>query len=364
MQSFPITVRRSIELLGLVLLGAVVVVGQQIIMPLLMAFFTSVVLLPIYRFLVRKKFPSTLAIFLALLLMLIVTGGIMYFIMMQIKPVIEDFATIQQNILNHIGDFSKWFSEKTHISTEQQSKFVSEQSVKMLNSTGQFLGGAAGSVGSVLIFFALLPIYTFLMLFYKDILVQFIYLWFPAEQHIKVKGALRETETIIKSYIVGLLIQITYITILLGGGLLLLGIPHALLIGVIFAILNLIPYIGALFGNIIGVLLTLSASPEIGDVVTVLVTIGIVQFLDNNILMPRIVGGKVRINALASLAGVFVGGALAGIPGMFLSLPLLAVAKVIFDRTQAFKQWGVLFGDKLPEKKPLIKRKEKLPVKK
>jgi len=365
MQPFPITVRRSIELLGLVLLGAVVVVGQQIIMPLLMAFFMSIVLLPVYRFLVRKKFPGTLAIFLALLLMIIVTAGIMYFIMTQIKPVIEDFATIKQNILTHISVFSKWFSDKTHISTEQQAKFVTDQSQKLLDSAGQFLGGAAGSVGSVLIFFALLPIYTFLMLFYKDILVQFVYLWFPAAQHNKVKGALHETETIIKSYIVGLLIQITYITVLLGGGLLLLGIPHALLIGVIFAILNLIPYIGALFGNIIGVLLTLSASPELGDVITVVVTIAIVQFFDNNILMPRIVGGKVRVNALASLAGVFVGGALAGISGMFLSMPLLAVAKVIFDRSEAFKQWGVLFGDKLPEKKPLmIKRKQKLPEKK
>ncbi len=95
-----------------------------------------------------------------------------------------------------------------------------------------------------------------------------------------------------------------------------------------------------------------------------LVTIAIVQFLDNNILMPRIVGGKVRVNALASLAGVFVGGALAGISGMFLSLPILAITKVIFDRTEQFKQWGVLFGDKLPQKRMLLKRKPKAPAKK
>jgi len=328
-------------------------------MPLLMAFFMSIVLLPVYRFLVRKKFPKSLAIFLALLLMIIVTSGIIFFIMTQIKPVINDFPTIKQNILSHINAFSKWFSEKTNISTEQQSKFVTEQSQKLLDSTGKFLGGAAGSVGSVLIFFGLLPIYIFLMLLYKDILVKFIYLWFPPDQHPKVREALSESESIIKSYIVGLFIQITYITVLLGGGLLIMGIPHALLIGVIFAILNLIPYIGALFGNIIGVLLTLSSSPELSDVITVLITIAIVQFLDNNILMPRIVGGKVRVNALASLTGVFAGSALAGIPGMFLSLPLLAVSKVVFDRTEHFKQWGVLFGDKLPEKKPLIKRKPK-----
>jgi predicted PurR-regulated permease PerM len=179
---------------------------------------------------------------------------------------------------------------------------------------------------------------------------------------------IHETESIIKSYIGGLLIQMTYITVLLGGSLLIFGIKHALLIGIIFAILNLIPYIGALFGNIIGVLLTLSSSEELTPVITVLVTIAIVQFLDNNILMPRIVGGKVRINALSSLAGVFVGGALAGIPGMFLSLPLIAVFKIIFDRTEQFKQWGVLFGDELPKeklaKKLFVKKKTKAVEKK
>lgn len=359
MQPLPVTVRRSIELLGIFLLGAIVVVGHQIIMPLLMAFFMSIVLLPAYRFLVSKKLPKTLAIFLSLLLMFIVTVLIIYFIMTQIKPVVENISTIKENIVNHINSFSQWFSDKTNISTAEQSKFVATQSQTLLDSAGQYLGGAAGSVGSVLVFFALLPIYIFLMLLYKDILVQFVYLWFPPDQHGKVRDAISETETIIKSYIGGLLIQITYITILLGGGLLILGIPHALLIGVIFAILNLIPYIGALFGNIIGVLLTLSASPQSGDVLTVLITIALVQFLDNNILMPRIVGGKVRVNALASIAGVFVGGALAGVPGMFLSLPMLAVAKVICERTEKFKQWAVLFGDKIPSKKSFVRRRQK-----
>ena len=67
--------------------------------------------------------------------------------------------------------------------------------------------------------------------------------------------------------------------------------------------------------------------------------------------MPGIVGSKIKINALASLAGVFAGGALAGIPGMFLSLPVIAILKVIFDQTEQFKQWGILFGDERPNKK-------------
>ena len=183
--------------------------------------------------------------------------------------------------------------------------------------------------------------------------MKFIYYWFPEKDYDRVSEGIKETESIVKSYLFGLLIQITYITFLLGGVLLLFGIKHALLIGVIFAILNLIPYIGALFGNIIGVLLTLTSSQDLTPVVTVLLAIAVVQFLDNNILMPKIVGSKVKINALASIVGVVIGGNLAGIPGMFLSLPTIAILKIICDRTDNLKQWGVLLGDSVPKKNPM-----------
>ncbi|MEO6456280.1 MAG: AI-2E family transporter [Ginsengibacter sp.] len=351
MNQLPLTVRRSIELVGIVVLAIVIIEQQQIIMPMLMAFIASIVLLPVYRFLRRKKMPEIVAIFLSILLMLIVIALIIIFITSQIKPMVNNFGQIKQNITNHINELSTWVSYKTSISTTEQAAFIDNQTKKFVDSAGNFIGGAAGSLGSVLIFFGLLPIYTFLILFYRDILKKFVFYWFKFEDHSKVKHVIQQTEVILKSYIGGLLIQISYITILLGGSLILFGIKHALLIGIIFAILNLIPYIGALFGNLIGVLLTLSSSPDIGPVITVLVAIAIVQFLDNNILMPGIVGSKIKINALASLAGVFLGGALAGIPGMFLSLPVIAILKIIFDHTEHFKQWGILFGDERPHKK-------------
>ena len=142
-------------------------------------------------------------------------------------------------------------------------------------------------------------------------------------------------------------------TVLLGGILLIIGIKHAMLIAIIFAILNLIPYIGALIGNLIGVLLTLTSSPELWHVFAVLIAITAVQLLDNNILMPRIVGSKIKINALVSIIGVIIGGTLAGVSGMFLSLPLIAILKIIFDHTSEFRHWGLLLGDERPGLSPM-----------
>ena len=69
--------------------------------------------------------------------------------------------------------------------------------------------------------------------------------------------------------------------------------------------------------------------------------------------MPRIVGSKVKINALATIVGVIVAGALAGVSGMFLSLPVIAVLKIIFDRTDNLKKWGVILGDERPPRSPM-----------
>ena len=345
MKELPLTVRRSIELIGICLLGALISIGNDIIMPVLMAFFLSIVLLPIYRFLRASKFPEVLSILLPILLGAFFIGAVVWFFSVQISILANDFPQIQKNINYHLNNLSDWINYKTDFSTQEQIKFLNEQSNKLLINAGNIIGGAAGSITSAFIFIGLVPIYIYLFLSYKNLLLRFVFVWFEPDQHKKVKEVMKEIEVIIKSYLIGLLIQIAYITVLLGGILLLLGIKHALLIGVIFALLNLIPYVGALIGNLLGVMLTLTSSQELLPIFTVLGVIGIVQFVDNNILMPRIVGSKVRINAFAAILGVFICGSLAGISGMFLALPMVAVLKIIFDRSKTFKPWGILLGD-------------------
>ncbi|GGI28409.1 AI-2E family transporter [Pedobacter mendelii] len=351
--NLPLTAKRSIELLGLICLVAVMVIARDIIMPILMAFFISIMLLPLYRFLKKKKVPESLAIVLPILVVALFVGLVVWFFSHQIGLLVNDFPRIKSNVTQHINSLSDWISRITHYDDRQQRAFIKDKSDDLMNMGTSMAGGAAVTLSGIFVFIGLLPIYIYLMLFYKDILLKFIFMWFKTDDHPKVKEAIYETESIIKSYLIGLLIQITYMTILLGGILMLIGIKHALLIGVIFAILNLIPYVGALMGNLIGVLLTLTSSQELWPVITVLGVIAFVQFLDNNILMPRIVGSKVKINALFAILGVFIGGSIAGVSGMFLALPIVAVLKVIFDRTEMFKQWGVLLGDEKPARSPM-----------
>jgi predicted PurR-regulated permease PerM len=353
MKELPLTVKRSIELMGICLLGMILSYGQNIIMPVILAFFLSIVLLPVYRFLRSKGAPEFLAILLPILLGALMIALVLWFFTGQFNSLVAEFPEIRKNISKHLEDLSGLINQKTNFSTPEQLKFINNQSDKVLANAGNIISGAANSITSILIYIGLVPIYIYLLLSYKSHLIRFVFIWFEKSEHKNVEEVMKETEHIIKGYLIGLIIQISYIIILLGGVLFLFGIKHALLIGVIFAILNLIPYIGALIGNIIGVLLTLTNSQEILPVFIVLGVIAIVQFLDNNILMPRIVGSKVKINAFAAIMGVFVSGTLAGFTGMFLALPMIAILKVIFDRSEMFKPWGLLLGDEVIEKKPI-----------
>ena len=83
--------------------------------------------------------------------------------------------------------------------------------------------------------------------------------------------------------------------------------------------------------------------------------------------MPRIVGSRVKINALIAILGSVAGGILIGIPGVFFALPTVAILKIIFDTTEELKPWGILLGDDSelpPVKKMVHKINKKILVKK
>ncbi len=352
-KEMPVTVKRAIELIGLFILGTIIVDGNTIIMPLLMAFFFSLMLLPVFRFFKKLGLPEAIAVLLPILMLTVVLALIIWLFSSQVGTLVADFSQIQRTVTRHLDNLSIWISNSFGYSPAEQLKFINTQSKKLFSSLGGVLSGAAGSLSGIFIFVGLLPIYIYLILLYRNLFLKFVLMWFKKEEYQNVEEAVRQTEKMVKSYLVGLLIQITYIIILLGGTLWLFGIQNALLIGIIFAFLNLIPYLGALIGNILGVLLTLASSESIADVLIVLAAITFVQLIDNNILMPRVVGSQIKINPLASIVGIIIAGTMAGISGMFLAMPVLSILKIVFDHTDHYKQWGVLLGDERPLKSRL-----------
>ena len=138
------------------------------------------------------------------------------------------------------------------------------------------------------------------------------------------------------------------VAILNSTGLLLLGIEYAILIGVLGSVLNIIPYIG----GIIAVLLPMTVAFVTEDnqllPLYILLLYVLTQFIDNNFIVPKIVASRVQINALVSIIVVLLGSALWGVAGMFLSIPLTAIVKIICDHIDPLKPLGYLLGNIVP----------------
>ena len=150
---------------------------------------------------------------------------------------------------------------------------------------------------------------------------------------------------VVASYISGLVTVMIIVSLLNSLGLLIMGVKYAFFFGVFAAILTIIPYIGVLIGSLLPALFTLV---ETGSVVNALVVVGIfafVQFLEGNFITPYITGSKVSINPFAAIVALIIGGEIWGAVGMILSIPLIAILKVLFDAYTPTEPFGFLLAD-------------------
>ena len=343
----PFYAKFSLMLISLVIIFATIYLGQDVLVPLLLALLFAILLEPVAKFLNRRgRLPHVIAALLTIFLFVAFFAGIILFLSWQVSDVVKDFALIKKNLYLHIDNLQNLVYQHFNLNKQEQKKMLddaTEGSTKMVGTT-------LLSVTDALFNAILVPILTFLIILYKNHFIKFLCKLFSDEHKEKLREILSQIKGSIQSYIVGLMIQMVTVSTLTSIGYSIIGVKYAILLGVITGLLNLIPYIGILMAALLSMAATLSGTPDVTIIFGVIAVNIVVQFIDNNILVPLIVSSKVEMNALASIIGIIIGGSLAGFSGMFLAIPLLAICKVIFDRVDALEPWGYLLGDDLPKK--------------
>lgn len=329
------------------LLVLLVYYASHILFPLLLAALFAILLRPVAKFLQLKlRFPFLLSIGVAVLLGVALATGIVVFMSVQLSDFMNDLPTIKKNLLQNVAYVQQWIDHSFGLNEAAQNEYLngavsSSSSVVSLSSFS--------SITNSLLYLILIPIYTFLILNYRTLLLGFLMRLVPKKNIENLKVILVEIKSVVGSYIVGLLIELVIVATLTSFGLWLVGVKYFIFLGIMTAILNLIPYVGIMVAFVISSFIALSGTTEPTIIIGVLGVNVVVQFIDNNILIPKVVGSKVSINALASMVGVIIGGSLAGISGMFLAIPIIAMMKVVLDRVPTLEPYGYLLGDKLPK---------------
>jgi predicted PurR-regulated permease PerM len=343
-KKYPFYFRSTVTLFGIVIFVYVLYILQSILIPLAFSLMIAILLNPFVNKLRQKKIPKVPAILIALLLTILFVAGLMVFISSQIMKFSDNMTILEQKFSELFRHLQFWLQDNYSLSMNKQKQLLSEAGNSLKPLIGQTLGTVIGTVSVII----LLPIYIFLMLFYKTLILNFLYEVFAEKNSVQVGVVLKQTKSAIQSYMIGLLLEAIIVAALNSTALLLLGVQYAILLGVIGAILNVLPYIGGIIAIALPLLIATVTKDGYTTQVGIIIAYLLIQFIDNNFLVPRIVSSKVKINALVSLVIVLLGGAVWGFAGMFLSIPFIAVLKIIFDRVPELKPWGKLLGDEVP----------------
>lgn len=355
----PFYAKAALIFIGIFAFTYTLYIGQRIIVPVVYATILAILLNPLVNYLIRKKVNKVISISIAVIFTIFAVLGILYIISSQISMLSDTYPALKLKFNVSSAQIIQWISQKFNIRITKINEWITLTQTQAISNL--IVGEKLTEAGQMILTGVLLPVYLFMILYYKPLLLEFTRKLFRLEHHAAVAEVLTNSKKIIQSYLVGLFFEMIIIAVLNSTGLLLLGIDYAIILGIIGAMLNIIPYVG----GIIAIALPMSIAFVTKDSVTYPILVFCVyifiQFIDNHYIIPRIVASRVKINALVSIIVVLVGGALWGIPGMFLSIPLLAILKVIFDHIGSLKPWGFLLGNTVPSatKFSFIKQKNK-----
>ncbi|SFV34072.1 AI-2E family transporter [Thermoflavifilum thermophilum] len=338
----PFFVRLAAILLSIVLIGYLVYIGQPLLSPLLFAFLFSMMLLPVNRVLEKMHVPRSLAVLISIVLFIAVLLAVLYFVASQVRVMAGDWPALQQQLNITLQQLQEWLHQHLHMKIQSREDLI--QIATQNISSSAIIGHTVVSVSTTLLFIIFVPIYMFLLLYYRRLLTRFLMQLFKEPHRPRVHATLRQIERVVKRYVLGLLMEIVAIAILLGSIFWILGIPYAWLLAVITAILNIIPYVGIYSSLVLCALITF-ASGSISKVLALVITMVAVHTFDANFLMPRIVGSQVKINVLITIIGVVIGEMMWGIAGMFLAIPTIAIMKIVFDQIESMQAWSTLLSD-------------------
>ncbi|MEO5685176.1 MAG: AI-2E family transporter [Chitinophagaceae bacterium] len=347
----PFTTKLAAVLISLICIGYLVIAGKELLSPIIFSCLFAILLLPLSAWLEKQcRLPRSAAAMIAVLMLVAAMSLVLYTVGAQISKLSSDWPLFKEQMQTTGDNLQVWIAQKFHIDEVKQLSYVRSATGKLLDSGTVVVGTTLVSVSSIILFLVFTFIYTFLFLVYRSLIMKFFIAVFMEENKTVVHDILEQVQYIIRKYITGLLLEMAIVATVTAIVFSIMGVKYAILLGIITGLFNLVPYIGIFTAMLVSALITFATAAVAGKVILVLVALTIIHLIDSNILLPIIVGSKVKINALVTLIGVITGEMIWGIPGMFLSIPVIAVLKIIFDRIDSLKPWGIILGDEEKKK--------------
>lgn len=323
-------------LVVLALVIASLILTKDIVMPLVFAGLFSAVLLPIEQAL-ERKLGRIFSISIVLVSALVLTALVIWFIVSQLSSLTASLPSLEERFSSSVNDLSASLHERFNIGIDEQTQLLKAGARNLSAYVGELLL----STSYLAYFFVQVPIYIFLFLFYRERFKEFLLAVVPGSD-LKWKD---EIQRMVRSYIAGLALVVLIAGTLNSIGLLLLGIDQAIFFGFLSGALTMIPYVGIAIGALLPTILALITKDSAWYAVGVIAVHAVVQFLEGNLITPKVTGSRISINAMAAILALLIGGKIWGIAGMILAVPAVGILKIVLSYSRELKPLVILLGD-------------------
>lgn len=352
LSEYPAAIRALVIIMLIISFIFFLIIAEDFLVPIFLAILFSLFLLPLAEKLESWGIHRILANLILIILSIALLAGVIFLLSRLVISFTNDLPSTKNQITSNIKEFQKIIFSTFGISAERQDRLINTQISQILSTSGKTLQKVFSATTNTILKFALLPIYTFLMLFYRDKFKKFMYMAVPNRLKTPATIIINRISLVTPKYLLGLVIVMLILSVLNSAGFLIVGVKHAIFFGVLAAIINLIPYLGTIIGYGV-VLLFVLVTQDLGTAFGVIICFSIIQFTENNILTPNITGSQVEINPLVIIMGIIVGGMIWGLPGMFITIPFLAMLKIAFENIESLKPYAFLMSTKGAEEHSL-----------
>lgn len=332
-------------LLGsLIFTGYLLVAGKSLVNPLLTAWIVALALKPFAARLERINLPRFASTFITVIISISILFILVAFFSLLIKNIDFELGGLATRLNNTPLRVQTWVNNMFGINPEQQHSILKDSFINVVKNSSALINQTLAFTTNFLASLVFFMITLFFFLYYRTLLIDFLYKTIKSVYHARLTIILKKLQGVISNYVLGLLLIISIVAILNSIGLWVLGVEHAILFGVMASVLTLIPYVGILIGSLLPAVYTLLTTGSIGFAAMVIGVFMGVQFLEGNIITPNIVGRQVSVNPFAAILALIIGGLVLGVTGIMVSLPILAVFKVICDEVSTLQPLGNLIG--------------------
>jgi predicted PurR-regulated permease PerM len=341
---FPLILRITFALLFIWLSFFILTEFRYYLAPLSLGVLFAYLLFPLANFFEKHGAARILANFLAIFIGLSVIYGIGFFIYKQFGIFIEDWPQMKEraaeNVNNMIASTASYIGDESGNLKSEANRLLGS----IMNSPSWDINSAFGPTAFTLFTVLIMPVYVFFLLFYRNKFKEFILMLVPQGKHAVANRIIDEINTISVKYMTGMFIVVSILAVVNVSGFYIIGLKHALLLGIMAAIMNFIPYYGTIIGYLFPLFMAIFVMDSPIFIILVVLQFVIVQFTENNILTPNIVGAHVNLNPFMIILSITLGGFLWGLPGMIIAVPFAAMIRVLGENIEQLKPLGFLLG--------------------